>query len=80
MSEWLEAAAPAKLNLALVVGSLREDGKQEVVTVVERLSLADRVAMRRATETQVLGVAGLHRHLAGRPAVVTGAPCRPRRP
>ena len=37
------ASATAKLNLALVVGSRREDGKHEVTTVMQRLALADRV-------------------------------------
>ena len=55
MSGWREAAAPAKLNLALVVGPLRPDGKHEVATVLERLSLADTVAVRRATSTRVAG-------------------------
>jgi 4-diphosphocytidyl-2-C-methyl-D-erythritol kinase len=55
MSEWREAAAPAKLNLALVVGPRREDGKHEVVTVLVRLALADTVAVRRAPETRVTG-------------------------
>ena len=57
MSEWLEAGAPAKLNLALVVGPLREDGKHELVTVLERLSLADTIAVRRAKATRVRGFA-----------------------
>lgn len=57
MSEWIEAVAPAKLNLALVVGPLREDAKHELVTVLERLSLADTIAVRRATATRVLGFA-----------------------
>ena len=39
--------APAKLNLALVVGPTRSDGKHEVVTVLERLSLADTIGVRR---------------------------------
>jgi 4-diphosphocytidyl-2-C-methyl-D-erythritol kinase len=55
MSAWLEAAAPAKLNLALVVGPLRADGKHEVVTVLQRVSLADAVAVRRANSTEVMG-------------------------
>ena len=42
MSDWLEAAAPAKLNFALVVGPLRVDGKHEVVTVLERLDAGRR--------------------------------------
>lgn len=57
MSGWIEAAAPAKLNLALVVGPLREDGKHELVSVLQRVSLADRVAVRRATEPRVQGFA-----------------------
>lgn len=37
--------AAAKLNLALVVGSRREDGKHEVTTVLQRLDLSDRVSL-----------------------------------
>jgi 4-diphosphocytidyl-2-C-methyl-D-erythritol kinase len=55
VSGWTTALAPAKLNLALVVGSLRGDGKHEVATLLERLSLGDRVAVRRAKETRVTG-------------------------
>ncbi len=55
MSGWREAPAPAKLNLALVVGPLRPDGKHEVVTVLERLSLADTVSVRPAPATRVTG-------------------------
>lgn len=58
MSSWQTAAAPAKLNLALVVGPLRNDGKHEVVTVLERLSLEDTVAVRRSERTRVTGFAG----------------------
>lgn len=39
------APAPAKLNLALVVGPLRDDGKHELTTVYQRLDLADRIAI-----------------------------------
>ena len=55
MSEWRTVEAPAKLNLALVVGPLRSDGKHEVATVLERLSLHDTVSVRRA---ETMGVAG----------------------
>ena len=55
MTGWRETAAPAKLNLALVVGPLRADGKHEVVTVLQRISLADTVAVRRAESTAVTG-------------------------
>jgi 4-diphosphocytidyl-2-C-methyl-D-erythritol kinase len=57
VSAWHTATAPAKLNLALVVGPVRENGKHEVVTVLERLSLADTVAVRRADATVVTGFA-----------------------
>jgi len=39
------ASATAKLNLALVVGPVRADGKHEVTTVMQRLALADRVEL-----------------------------------
>jgi 4-diphosphocytidyl-2-C-methyl-D-erythritol kinase len=39
------ASATAKLNLALVVGPVRAEGKHEVVTVIQRLALADRVEL-----------------------------------
>jgi 4-diphosphocytidyl-2-C-methyl-D-erythritol kinase len=57
VSGWTTAGAPAKLNLALVVGPLRDDGKHEVVTLLERLSLEDTVAVRRASEMRVTGFA-----------------------
>jgi 4-diphosphocytidyl-2-C-methyl-D-erythritol kinase len=47
--------APAKINLALVVGPVREDGKHEVVTVMQRLDLADRVRVERAPVLRVDG-------------------------
>ena len=55
MSEWRTAEAPAKLNLALVVGPRRPDGKHEVVTVMERLSLNDTLGIRPAPATRVTG-------------------------
>jgi 4-diphosphocytidyl-2-C-methyl-D-erythritol kinase len=54
----IRAAAPAKLNLALVVGALREDGKHEVATVLQRIDLGDRVALEPAPELAVGGFAG----------------------
>ena len=44
------APAPAKINLALVVGPAREDGKHEVATVLQRIDLGDRVAIARRAE------------------------------
>jgi 4-diphosphocytidyl-2-C-methyl-D-erythritol kinase len=51
------APAPAKLNLALVVGPVRSDGKHELVTVYQRIDLVDRVTVERAQETVVSGFA-----------------------
>src|SRR3981189_2521753 len=47
--------APAKLNLALVVGPRRADGKHELVTVYQRIDLGDRIAGEPAPETTVGG-------------------------
>lgn len=41
----LAATAPGKVNLALVLGPTREDGRHELVTVLESLSLADRLKL-----------------------------------
>lgn len=49
--------ATAKLNLALVVGRRRDDGKHEVATVYQRLDLADRVALSPAPSLRVSGFA-----------------------
>ena len=49
--------APAKINLALVVGSLRDDGKHELATVYQRVDLGDRVTVEPAAETIVEGFA-----------------------
>jgi 4-diphosphocytidyl-2-C-methyl-D-erythritol kinase len=40
-----ERLAHAKINLALVVGPLRSDGKHEVTTVLQRIGLADRIRL-----------------------------------
>jgi 4-diphosphocytidyl-2-C-methyl-D-erythritol kinase len=50
--------ATAKLNLALVVGPRREDGKHELVTVYQRLALHDRVRVERGGGLRVDGFAG----------------------
>jgi 4-diphosphocytidyl-2-C-methyl-D-erythritol kinase len=47
--------AAAKINLALLVGPLREDGLHEVVTVLQRVDLCDSVAIDRAPELIVEG-------------------------
>ena len=50
-----EAAAPAKINLALVVGGRRPDGKHEVATVLQRIDLADRISVDRADAVEIHG-------------------------
>jgi 4-diphosphocytidyl-2-C-methyl-D-erythritol kinase len=52
------APAPAKVNLALVVGPLRDDGKHEVLTVLQRIDLVDRIELDDAPELRVDGFAG----------------------
>jgi 4-diphosphocytidyl-2-C-methyl-D-erythritol kinase len=52
-----ERLAPAKLNLALVVGPTRPDGRHEVATVMQRISLADRIRVEPADELHVEGFA-----------------------
>ena len=47
--------APAKINLALVVGPRRADGKHELLTVYQRLDLGDRISVEPAPETTVAG-------------------------
>ncbi|GIU94303.1 MAG: 4-diphosphocytidyl-2-C-methyl-D-erythritol kinase [Gaiellaceae bacterium] len=47
--------APAKLNLSLVVGPLRPDGKHEVETVLQALELADRIELEPAPALSVEG-------------------------
>ena len=47
--------APAKLNLALVVGPRRDDGRHDVTTVLQRLDLADRVTIEQADRLRVAG-------------------------
>jgi 4-diphosphocytidyl-2-C-methyl-D-erythritol kinase len=53
----VRAPAPAKINLALVVGPLRDDGKHEVVTVLQRIDLVDRIEVEEANELRVEGFA-----------------------
>ncbi|MGZ6580007.1 MAG: 4-(cytidine 5'-diphospho)-2-C-methyl-D-erythritol kinase [Gaiellaceae bacterium] len=52
------AAAAAKINLALVVGPQRDDGKHELVTVYQRVALSDRIAVEHSAELRVTGFAG----------------------
>lgn len=52
------APAPAKINLALVVGPLRADGKHELLTVYQRVDVCDRIAVEPAPMTTIEGFAG----------------------
>jgi 4-diphosphocytidyl-2-C-methyl-D-erythritol kinase len=49
------APASAKVNLALVVGPLRDDGKHEVLTVLQRIDVVDRIELEEAPELRVEG-------------------------
>jgi 4-diphosphocytidyl-2-C-methyl-D-erythritol kinase len=51
-------AAPAKFNLALVVGPRRPDGKHEVSTVLDRVALADEVSVARRAAGAGVAVTG----------------------
>jgi 4-diphosphocytidyl-2-C-methyl-D-erythritol kinase len=50
--------APAKINLALVVGPLRADGKHEVATILQRVDLGDRIALSAGERLVVSGFPG----------------------
>ena len=52
------ALAYAKINLALVVGPLRDDGKHEVVTLMQHLDLNDVITLEVGGELSVAGFAG----------------------
>ena len=49
------ARAFAKINLGLVVGPLREDGKHELVTALQRIDLCDEIALEPADELAIDG-------------------------
>jgi 4-diphosphocytidyl-2-C-methyl-D-erythritol kinase len=53
-----QAQAYAKLNLGLVVGPLRADGKHELVTLLQRVDLHDDLFLDVAERTTVEGFAG----------------------
>ena len=59
------APATAKINLALVVGPRRDDGKHEVATVLQRIDLADRVATRAGGGAPRRGLRRGHARRAG---------------
>jgi len=50
----LVARAPGKVNLSLLVGGLRGDGRHELLTLIESVSLADELALSEADRDQVV--------------------------
>ena len=46
--------APAKINLCLFVGPTREDGRHELVSVMESISLADTLTLEEAERDEVV--------------------------
>src|ERR1700751_6186391 len=50
--------AAAKINLALVVGPARDDGKHAVLTVLQLIDLVARIQLEEASELLVEGFAG----------------------
>jgi 4-diphosphocytidyl-2-C-methyl-D-erythritol kinase len=51
----MRAPAAAKVNLALVVGPIRDDGKHEVLTVLQRIDLVDRIELDDAPALRIEG-------------------------
>ncbi len=51
------APAPAKINLGLAVGPVRPDGRHEVATILQRIDLADAIALEPAGRLSVEGFA-----------------------
>jgi len=56
----VRASAPAKINLGLVVGPLRDDGRHEFLSVLQRVGIADRIDVDPAPGS-ALTVAGFER-------------------
>ena len=48
------AEAFAKINLGLIVGPVRPDGKHEVVTVLQRIGLSDTVSVEPAPDPEIV--------------------------
>ena len=51
----MRAPAAAKINVALVVGPVRDDGKHELLTVLQRIDLVDRIELDDASELRIEG-------------------------
>lgn len=53
MKNWVKLIAPAKVNLVLAVGDVREDGFHRVHTIMHTLALHDTITMRRFEEEDI---------------------------
>ncbi|HEX4519063.1 MAG TPA: hypothetical protein VH063_05730 [Gaiellaceae bacterium] len=51
----ITAKAPAKINLALVVGPTRDDGLHEVATILQRVELHDTISLEPSDELTIEG-------------------------
>ncbi len=74
----ISAPAPAKINLALVVGPTRPDGLHEVATIMQRLALADTGSLEPAPALRVEGFADDTIVRAALAAVAAAAGVEPR--
>jgi 4-diphosphocytidyl-2-C-methyl-D-erythritol kinase len=72
------APAPAKINLALAVGPARGDGKHEVLTVLQRIDLVDRIELDESATLRVDGFAGDSLVRAGLERLAAAAGVEPR--
>jgi 4-diphosphocytidyl-2-C-methyl-D-erythritol kinase len=70
--------AHAKINLALVVGPIRPDGKHELVTIFQRLDLADEVTLESSDRLAVEGFDGDTLVRAALESVATAGGVEPR--
>lgn len=52
------APAPAKINLGLVVGPRRSDGRHELVTIYQRVAFSDHLTVERSDQLRVDGFGG----------------------
>lgn len=52
---WLRALAPAKINLGLFVGPIQDDGRHELVSVMQSISLADELSLETASAPAGMG-------------------------
>ena len=54
MTDRIEVQAPAKINLALDVTGVREDGYHEVRMIMQAIRLSDRVSLRKIARPETV--------------------------